>query len=204
MTNELIKISDLNFEYEKNVPILKNINLTIPHKSIISLYGPSGSGKSTLLFLIGMLIRKYNGKIEYNFSVCYEKIGFIFQNFNLLKEMPILDNILVAQNIRGYNNKKEIYTYAEKIDIVHLLNKFPNQLSTGQLQRASILRALVGNTKIILCDEPTAALDSENKNNILEIFNMFKEEKTFFVATHDSIIKNYSDIIYEIFDGKII
>ena len=203
MLNNLLEIKNLCHSYDGKSNVLNNINLTLEKNKIISLFGPSGSGKSTLLYIVGNLLTQSSGEVLYNFNNIQKNIGFVFQNFNLINELTIFENCKIAQNIRGYDNNNEILTLSKNVQISELLNKYPKELSTGQLQRASILRSIVGNTKILLCDEPTGALDSKNKENIMNIFTSLKDKRTIFIVSHDSIVKNYSDKIYYIFDGLI-
>ncbi|BBE31645.1 peptide ABC transporter ATP-binding protein [Tepiditoga spiralis] len=203
MENNLFEIKNLYHSYDGKNNVLNNINLKIEKNKIISLFGPSGSGKSTLLYIIGNLLTQSSGKVIYNFENIQKNMGFVFQNFNLINELTIFENCKIAQNIRGYEDINEILELSKNVQISELLNKYPNELSTGQLQRASILRSIVGNTKLILCDEPTGALDSKNKENIMNIFSSLKGKKTIFIVSHDDIVKSYSDKIYYIFDGSI-
>jgi ABC-type lipoprotein export system ATPase subunit len=201
--NKLLDVEKLSYSYDNINNVLNDVDLTIYKNQIISLYGPSGSGKSTLLFIIGNLIKNYTGSVKSYFNNDFDKIGFIFQNFNLLKELTVFENCKVAQNIRGLENKNEIIEFSEMMGIKDLLDRYPSQLSTGQMQRAAILRAVVGGTELILCDEPTAALDSENKENIMQLMQKLSSNRTFFIASHDEIIKKYSETSYYIVDGKI-
>ncbi|KAF2956041.1 ATP-binding cassette domain-containing protein [Marinitoga sp. 38H-ov] len=191
--NNLIDMENIYFSYDKKNNVLKNISLSIEYNKYYGIYGHSGSGKSTLLFIMGKLLKPDSGKINYNIDKT--KIGFVFQFFNLINELTILDNAKLAQYIRKKRyNYNEIRDISEILGIENLLNKYPYELSGGEKQRASILRAVVGDVKLILADEPTGSLDMNNK---LIVFNLFKKivslKKTVVVVSHENELINYCD-----------
>ncbi|SHE87382.1 lipoprotein-releasing system ATP-binding protein [Marinitoga hydrogenitolerans DSM 16785] len=203
--NSLIEISNVSFSYDGKINVLENINLNIEENSYYGIYGHSGSGKSTLLFLIGNLLNPDLGKIEYRFSNIKKNTGFVFQFFNLINELTILENAKLAQYIRNKKeNLKEIKQFAEILGISELLNKFPTELSGGEKQRASILRAVVGNVKIILADEPTGSLDMKNKIIVFKLFrDLIKFNKTVIVVSHEKELMDFCDNKILLEDGKI-
>jgi len=193
-------------------------NLNFFYSKFYAIVGPSGSGKSTLLHLIAGLDRPDNGVIIVNnknitelkndelSKFRNENIGIIFQKDNLIEELTIVENLRIILDL---NNKSENYkmitTLLEDFKILAAADKFPNELSGGERQRISIIRALILQPKIIIADEPTANLDSENAKYIFQLLkNIVKDNSLVIAATHDLIIKNYCDEIINLKDGKII
>ena len=221
----MINLQDVSFHYKIDkiiLPILQNINLEINKGDSVAILGPSGSGKSTLLSLIGCFLKPQSGNVvidsvkvnslnDFELSLLRnKKIGFVFQQFNLLAKMTVLDNILlpsiypceIKKDDIDYLNKAKIL--AKRLGIEKELNKLPNQLSGGQQQRVAIARALINDAEIILADEPTGNLDSQNAASVLELLQeLNKEGKTIVVITHDQKIAQKLNKIYEIQDGVI-
>ncbi len=218
----MIRFNDVSKEYKSKrgqiTKALTNINFTLQDKGLIFIIGKSGSGKSTLLNILGGLDNKTTGKIYIdnkdidnfkekdfdNYRNTY--IGFIFQDFNLLEEYNVFDNIMIsAKLVRKKVNKNEILNLLNKLDLNGLEYRNINELSGGQKQRVGIARALIKNPKIILADEPTGNLDSTSS---LEIFKLLKEiskEKLVVVVSHDlENAYNFKDKILELQDGNII
>ncbi|GAB6188334.1 ABC transporter ATP-binding protein [Marinitoga arctica] len=203
--NNLISIQNVSFSYNKKETILKNINMEINKNKFYGIYGHSGSGKSTLLFLMGNILTPSKGKILYNFNDVKKNIGFVFQFFNLINELTVLENALLAQFIRRkQENIKEIKQYSEILGITKILDKYPEEISGGEKQRASILRAVVGEVKIILADEPTGSLDSENKLIVFQLFkNLIQYNKTIVVVSHEKELLDFCDKAILLNDGEI-
>ncbi|MBM7559854.1 ATP-binding cassette domain-containing protein [Marinitoga litoralis] len=191
--NNLIEMENIYFSYDKKNNVLKDISLRIQLNKYYGIYGHSGSGKSTLLFIMGKLLKPDSGKINYN--VEKTSIGFVFQFFNLINELTILENAKLAQYIRKKEyNINEIKNISEILGIEKLLNKYPHELSGGEKQRASILRAVVGDVKLILADEPTGSLDMGNKLIVFELFKKIVSlDKTVVVVSHENELFNYCD-----------
>ncbi|CDG00786.1 Putative ABC transporter related [Clostridium chauvoei JF4335] len=183
--------------------------------------GSSGCGKSTLLNILGMIDKPTKGdyifenqKINFNninslSEIRNTKISFIFQNFALINDMTVLNNCLLPLKFRkGKKSDKHnlIDKYLSELGILNIKNKLIKELSGGQQQRVAIARALVQDTKIILADEPTGALDEENSIKILEIFKLLNEKykKTIILVTHDLDVSKYAHTTYIIKDGKFI
>lgn len=199
---------------------LKNINLNIKQGEFVSLMGTSGSGKSTLLNIIGCIDKQTSGEYfldglnckEKKFNelskIRNEKISFILQNFGLIKDLTVKDNINMPLEYRKNkkSSKEKIDFYIKSLGLTDILNKKVKLLSGGQQQRVAILRALVQDTDIILADEPTGALDEENSKNIMEILSDLNknENKTIIVVTHDKDIANYTNRMISLRDGKIL
>lgn len=202
------------------VRALRGINLKIPQGSFISIAGPSGSGKTTLLNIIGCLDNPTEGSIKFDerdiaklseselSMFRNEHIGFVFQDFNLIPVLTVYENVEFALAIHPNpvkDQKKTIMNILDMVGIGELKKRFPSELSGGQKQRVAIARALVKNPILVLADEPTANLDSENAKNIMQIMrDMNKNLKTTFVfSTHDKLVMDYADKVVLLKDGKI-
>lgn len=219
----MIKIENLSKVFKTadiQTNALNKINIQIKSGEFVSIMGPSGCGKSTLLNIIGLLDDFNDGSyrisdIEMSKSseskrakIRKENIGFIFQNFNLIDELSVYDNIelpLIYAKIPSTERKKRVNEIAEKLNIVHRLQHFPQQLSGGQQQRVAVGRALVLNPKIILADEPTGNLDSINGNEVMELLtDLHKQGATILMVTHSAHDAAYSDKIITMKDGEIL
>ncbi len=218
----MIELKDLNKFYvtgDENLQALKDVNLTINKGEFLAIMGPSGSGKSTLMKILGMLDKKFDGSYTFfgkdisSFSdddLCRfrnEKIGFVFQDFNLIKRLSIKENIEMPMLYRGSGikeTKKRVVELLEKVNLENKISKFPTQLSGGQQQRVSIARALVNNPDIIIADEPTGALDSHTSREIMDLFKeLNKEGITIILITHDINVARKANRIMSIFDGEL-
>lgn len=221
----MIKIKNLNKLFYENSKkefyALKNINLEIPTSSFIVLKGVSGSGKSTLLSLIATMDKPTSGEIiiddesiaklpdlhASNFRA--KKIGFIFQSYNLFNELSVKDNVSIPLIPLGYSQKQideKVLKSLEIANISHKKEELVLNLSGGEKQRCAIARALVNDSNIILCDEPTANLDYDNSIRFIETLKELKKlNKTIIVATHDPIFDNldFVDKIINIKNGII-
>ena len=202
------------------VEVLKSVNISFRESEFVSILGASGSGKTTLLNIIGGLDKYSSGDMlllgrsttEFKDrdwdSYRNGTIGFVFQSYNLISHLSVLENVKLALSISGESNK-ENYAKAKKVlEDVGLgdhINKKPNQLSGGQMQRVAIARALVTEPKIILADEPTGALDSKTSVQIMELIKEISKEKLVIMVTHNpELAKTYSDRIVRLRDGEII
>ena len=219
---ELINVyKDYKLENKSKFTALTDINVSFEKGELVSIVGESGSGKSTLMNIIGGLDSDYTGQIKIDGAVLKsfkekqlddyrkKKIGFVFQSFNLIPHLSILDNVTIALTL---SNVKESVKNAKAIDILTKLGlkdhikKKPTQLSGGQKQRVAIARALINDPDIILADEPTGALDSETTTQILDILKDIadNENKLVIMVTHSEKVAKISSRIVEISDGKII
>jgi putative ABC transport system ATP-binding protein len=199
--------------------VLRDIALTINEGEYVAIMGPSGSGKSTLLNMIGCLDRPSSGDYwlgGLNVSLLEDdelslirgaRIGFIFQSFNLINQLNVLENIEVPMYYQGCSEYESAERAKDLATMVGLGERFehrPSELSGGQQQRVAIARALANDPLIILADEPTGNLDSESGSDILKILtDLHKQGKTLIVVTHDDNIAASAERIVEIFDGKI-
>ncbi|MGC8949084.1 MAG: ABC transporter ATP-binding protein [Thermoprotei archaeon] len=200
---------------------LRNINLKVRRGEFLSIMGPSGHGKTTLLQIIGLLDKPTSGTVIINgvevnglsdnelARFRNKVLGFVFQQYNLINRMSVLENIEIPLIIRGIPRSKRIEIVKEALMMVGgdltWLTKKPSQLSGGQQQRVAIARAIVGNPEIILADEPTGNLDSESSKIIMETFvKLNKTGKTIIMVTHNPEIAMCSERIVLIRDGIIV
>lgn len=216
---ELNSVSKVYKMDEIEVDVIKNINLKIEEKEFLSIVGPSGSGKSTLLHLMGLLDKPTSGKIYFDgidvsrlndFEITRlrgEKIGFVFQFFNLYPTLTALENIELPMIILERDKRKEKALQLLKIvGLEERAEHLPSQLSGGEKQRVAIARALANDPKIILADEPTGNLDSKSGKEIFKLLAELNkdEKKTIVVVTHNQSFAKYAKRIIYLKDGKII
>ena len=215
----MLEVKKLKKKFGKNV-VLKDINFTVNEGDIISIVGPSGSGKSTLLRCINMIEKPSGGDIVFegkslmnkktNLSLVREKIGMVFQQFNLFANLTVTENITLAPVKLKLMDDKMAYKKGmellENVGLKDKANVYPSSLSGGQKQRVSIVRTLMMNPDIILFDEPTSALDPEMVQEVLELIReVSKMGKTMIIVSHEmSFVRDISNRILFLDDGKII
>lgn len=208
------------FQGENEQKVLKEIDLEVLDGEFIAIMGPSGSGKSTLMNIIGCLDKPSRGEyfIEEekvsNFSdddladLRNQKIGFVFQNFNLLPKLSILDNVclpLIYSGVSKNERKKRAYELLELVGLKDHVNYFPNEISGGQKQRVAIARALVSKPSFILADEPTGALDTKNSIQIMSLFRELNNQGTTIVLiTHEPEVADLCDKTIVLRDGLLL
>lgn len=220
----LIKLVKLNkvFQLDKNLKFqaLKDINLEIKSGEFLAIVGPSGSGKSTLMNILGLLDKPTSGQYFLDnkdvsklnpdtlANLRNKRIGFVFQQFNLLKRTSALDNValpLIYSGIPREERNIRAKWALEQVNLSDKLNSRPNQLSGGQQQRVAIARALVNNPDIIFADEPTGNLDTKTGLEILEILkNLNREDKTIILITHEKDIAKSAKRTIQLKDGEIL
>jgi putative ABC transport system ATP-binding protein len=196
---------------------LRDINFSIYENEFVIILGPSGSGKSTLLHIIGCLDRPTKGNVYINginideldlVEVRRKYIGFVFQQFNLIPNLTVLENValpLIFQGISKEEREIRAKNLLEYLGLGHRLNYYPNQLSGGQKQRVAIARALVTNPKFILADEPTGNLDSKSGQDVMELLSKLHQEgRTIIMVTHDPRFIKYGTRIIKLVDGQIV
>lgn len=224
MTNQIVTINHLQKIYGKKKEnehmALKDISFNVDKGDFVGIMGPSGSGKTTLLNILATLDTATKGEVSItgqdithlNTNELAEfrakKLGFIFQNFNLLDNLSIYENIalpLSLQNESSVNIRTMVEKIAATLDITRILNNYPNEVSGGQQQRAAAARALVHQPSLLLGDEPTGALDSKNAKSLLESMKALNEEQlvTILLVTHDAFSASYCKRILFIKDGML-
>ena len=219
----MLQLKDIVKKYSTGgteVEVLKNVNISFRESEFVSILGASGSGKTTLLNIIGGLDKYSSGDMLLMGRSTKEftdrdwdsyrngTIGFVFQSYNLIGHLSVLENVKLALSISGESNKENDVKAKKALEDVGLgdhLHKKPNQLSGGQMQRVAIARALVTDPKIILADEPTGALDSKTSVQIMELIKEISKEKLVIMVTHNpDLARKYSDRIVSVKDGEII
>lgn len=218
--NYILEAKNLKKEFvdgDRKITALNGVNLQIKEGELVIILGPSGAGKSTLLNMIGGMdslssgslkidkeeISKYNSKQLTDYR--RNKVGFVFQFYNLMPNLTAIENIELATEL----NNKEALNPKEVLKLVGLEERednFPSQLSGGEQQRVSIARAIAKNPKIILCDEPTGALDYQTGKEILSLLSRLvkEEKKTVIIVTHNSALSKMADHLIKIKNGEIV
>ena len=217
----LIEVDNLKKDYVNDeivTPVLDNVSFNIKEGEFVAIMGPSGSGKSTLMHILSFLDRptfgiyKFDGQDTRDFSDNYlaklrnEKIGFVFQSFNLLPRTSVLDNVKLPLIYSKKKNYDELARSAlDEVGLSHRLHYFTNQISGGEKQRVAIARALVNNPSIIFADEPTGNLDSKSGNTIMYILQKLNNEgHTIILVTHETDTARHAKRIIRLKDGQIV
>ena len=220
--SQIITCRDIFKDYARGkltVPVLKHVTFTVQQGEYIAIMGPSGSGKTTLMNIIGCLDvptsgtflldgEEISGLSENRMAEIRNKtLGFVFQHADLLPELTALDNVALPLLYRGVRKKERRARAAEVLEKVGLGDRmefYPNQMSGGQCQRAAIARAIVGNPKLLLADEPTGSLDSQSGKNIMQLFRQLNQEGiTIITITHAAEVAQEADKCFHIYDGEL-
>ena len=219
----MIQINNLSKVFrteEVETKALNEVSITINQGEFVTIMGASGSGKSTLLNIIGLLDGASSGnyqllnqemiglKEQEKSKVRKQNIGFIFQNFNLIDELSVYDNIelpLIYNNVPSSERKKRVEAITERLGISHRLKHYPQQLSGGQQQRVAVARALINDPKIILADEPTGNLDNKNGNEVMELLtDLHAQGATILMVTHSDYDASFSQRTIFMKDGIVL
>ena len=218
---EILKVQNLCKTYgtgEAKVDALKNVSFSLEKGEFVAIIGPSGSGKSTLLHILGGVDVPTKGSVVINQTDISNldetalaifrrrQIGLIYQFYNLIPILTVQENLTLPLLLDGRKpDEKQISTLVKRLGLENRLDHLPNQLSGGQQQRVSIGRALVNNPALMLADEPTGNLDSENSKEIISLLRQFNKDfnQTVIIITHDEKIANSADRVITIEDGKI-
>jgi putative ABC transport system ATP-binding protein len=205
---------------EVETKALSEVSITINQGEFVTIMGASGSGKSTLLNIVGLLDSATSGNYQLlnqemtglneqeKSKIRKQNIGFIFQNFNLIDELSVFDNIelpLIYNNVPASERKQKVAVIAERLGISHRLKHYPQQLSGGQQQRVAVARALINDPKIILADEPTGNLDSKNGNEVMELLtDLHANGSTILMVTHSDYDASFSQRTIIMKDGMVL
>lgn len=205
---------------EVETTALDNISFEVGKGEFVSIMGPSGCGKSTLMNIIGMIDRADSGRYLFDdedvsglperklTDLRKNHIGFVFQNFNLIDELTVFENVelplIYSANIDASKRKEKVEAVLDRVDMRHRRNHFPKQLSGGQQQRVAVARALVNQPDLILADEPTGNLDSEHGDEVMEMLSQLKNEGTTIVmVTHSAEAAKAGDRVVQLLDGRV-
>ncbi|CAM3164459.1 putative ABC transport system ATP-binding protein [Lactobacillus bombicola] len=219
----VIELNNVQKVYGKGaakVVALKDINFKADEGDVVLIMGPSGAGKSTFLTIAGSLQKPTSGQVivggedishlstKQSNNLRLTRIGFVLQAYNLVPFLKVKEQFQLVDRVKKDNNISLVVLkkLLRRLKISDLVNKYPNELSGGQQQRVAIARALYANPEIILADEPTASLDSENVDEVGQLFKELAKDyhKAVILVTHDPRLKKYADYIYEMMDGKIV
>jgi ABC-type lipoprotein export system ATPase subunit len=199
--------------------VLRDVDLTIDEGEFVTIMGPSGAGKSTLLYILGMLEEANSGEYFFKDAAVHSlsnakrtdlhkhEIGFVFQQYHLIDELTVYENIempLLYQKIKGSERKSLVCDMLDRFNIVGKKDLFPNQLSGGQQQLVGIARAIIGKPSLLLADEPTGNLNSDQGREIMELFKKMNEEGTTIIqVTHSEEKAAYGSRTVHLLDGRV-
>lgn len=223
----MLKATDIHKTYDganKELQVLKGVNLEIEKGSFLSIIGPSGAGKSTLLHILGGLDAPTQGEVVFDGQDMYglddeslsiirnKRIGFVFQFYHLLSEFTVLENVLMPVLIktgaggRGQGVKQKAHHFLENVGLKDRLSHFPGELSGGEKQRVAIVRALMNEPDLLLCDEPTGNLDSKSGEGIFGLIKKINKENntTIVLVTHNAEFAGMADKVYYLKDGVLV
>jgi ABC-type lipoprotein export system ATPase subunit len=206
MVGHVIEVKDLVKMYNGRNPVLDGISFSVNEGEFVMIYGKSGCGKTTLLNILGGLDRPTSGSVVIDgesisalsedrlAKMRLEKIGFVFQDFNLIMDLTVRENIALPLRLSGNKDGGRVKAILDKFDIQHIANETANKISGGEAQRAAIARAMMNEPKIILADEPTGNLDAENTANVIEMFRLVRNDfgTTIVLATHDKELASHA------------
>lgn len=216
----MIEIEHINKFYGQ-LHVLRDVSVTISHGEIVSIVGPSGAGKTTLLQIIGTLDAPQSGVVRYDGTDVFKlgsrelarfrnhNIGFVFQFHQLLPEFTTLENVMMPALIDGVKQTSAKKRASELLDFMGLAERLdhkPAELSGGERQRVAVARALMNKPEVILADEPSGSLDSQNKQELHRLFFKLRDEmqQTFVIVTHDEKLASDTDRIIHMSDGTIV
>jgi putative ABC transport system ATP-binding protein len=222
-TDELIRVESVGKTYQlgkTEVNALQDVSLTLHGGEFTALMGPSGSGKSTLLNICGLIDRPTRGSCRIDgvdtssmsedelTLLRREKIGFVFQGFNLVPVMSVRDNVefpLMVAGVPARRSKAAVESVLDQVGLRDMARRLPDELSGGQRQRVAIARALVGTPRLVIADEPTANLDGDTAAHIIDMMQALGRSRgvTFLIATHDSRMVNRCDRVVALSDGRL-
>ena len=216
----MVDIKKIFYTDEVETHALSGVNLEIRRGEYVCVAGPSGSGKSTLLAILGLLDSPSKGQYllknepvenlnaAQRAAIRNREIGFIFQSFNLIGDLSVYENVELPLTYRGMSNterKRRVLEALERVGMSHRTRHYPSQLSGGQQQRVAVARALAGSPSILLADEPTGNLDSNNANSVMELLQQLHGDgSTICMVTHDPRFTRHAERGINLFDGRIV
>ncbi len=219
----LIKVENLIKKYrteEIETTALNKVNFEVQEGEFVAIMGPSGCGKTTFLNVIGLLDNMDGGEYNINGSntsglnkkqrneLRTKNIGFVFQNFNLIDDLTLFENVelpLVYAKVPSKERKERVNKILERMGILHRAKHFPQQLSGGQQQRVAVARALITNPKLILADEPTGNLDSKSGNEVMNLLIDLNEQgTTIIMVTHSNHDASFANRVVNLLDGQVV
>ena len=219
----MINIENLEKVYrtdEVETKALNKVSLVVNEGEFVAIMGPSGCGKSTLLNIIGLLDEPDGGSIKFagteiahyperkRADLRKRNLGFVFQSFNLIDELTVVENVelpLIYLGVGAAERKQKVDSVLEKMQIMHRRNHFPQQLSGGQQQRVAVARAVINSPRLILADEPTGNLDSNNGNEVMELLTELNEAgTTIIMVTHSEHDARYAHRVIRLLDGEVV
>ena len=217
MADVTIRVENLVKKFDGRAAILDGVSFSVTKGEFVMIYGKSGCGKTTLLNILGGLDRPSSGRIildGINIADCtedelsrirLEKVGFVFQDFNLLQELTLKENVALPLKFSGKKDNGKIDGLLEKFDIKNISNETANKVSGGEAQRAAIARAIANDPVIVLADEPTGNLDQENTDNVMKMFELARSDfgTTILLATHDEELATRATKKILLKDGKV-
>ncbi|MGL4520749.1 MAG: ABC transporter ATP-binding protein [Phocaeicola sp.] len=215
----MIKLTGITKSFD-TLQVLKGVDLTIHEGEVVSIVGPSGAGKTTLLQIMGTLDRADSGNVWINnievnrlkerelAAFRNKQIGFVFQFHQLLPEFTALENVMIPALIAGESSKKALQEAKERLHFLGLSDRLdhkPAQLSGGEKQRVAVARALVNRPAVIMADEPSGSLDTQNKEELHQLFFDLRKElgQTFVIVTHDEGLAKLTDRTIHLLDGAV-
>ena len=213
----LIVVSDLVKRYNDKTEVLNGVSFSIETGDFVAVYGRSGCGKTTLLNILGGLDRPTSGRVEIDGNsianmdenelarLRLQKVGFVFQDYNLLNDLTVRENIELPLKFSGKADGDRVECLQETFGISHISNDTANKISGGEAQRTAIARAMMNEPSIILADEPTGNLDDENAENVIEMFQLARREfgTTIVLATHDSQVAKHASRTMHLHEGRM-
>jgi putative ABC transport system ATP-binding protein len=223
MRNALVETEEVKKEFHTGkvvVKALRGLNLTVYEGDFLAIVGPSGSGKTTLLNIIGALDIPTSGTVNVfgedlahlsrrsRASLRLRSLGFVFQAYNLLPVLTALENVEFILELQGVGRerRRRALSMLEELSLAEFANRRPTELSGGQQQRVAVARAVVSHPRLVLADEPTANLDSENSKALLEMMRHLRDEHgmTFVFSTHDPLVVSFASRVVTLRDGTVV
>lgn len=216
MVSPVIEVRELAKKYDGRPAVLDGVSFTVDEGEFVTVYGKSGCGKTTLLNILGGLDRPTSGTVAIDgvdivglsedelAKLRLQKIGFVFQDFNLIMDLSVRENVAVPLRFSGRGDRAAVDSLLGRFDIEGIADERANRISGGEAQRVAIARAMMNRPRIILADEPTGNLDSENTDNVMAVFEMVRREfeTTVVLATHDESLAGHASAVVSLKDGK--